>query len=97
MRQTKDIREVLRRHVKVINGIPRKIELVQHNVDVGGAKSIWLAPYWVPQCHWVWLKEELGRILEDGFIVESNSSWRALIVFVKKKDGMTHCVWTFKS
>ena len=75
--------------MKVMSGIPGKMELIQHNVDVEGAKPIRLAPYRVPQCHRVWLKEELGRMLEDGAIVESNSSWGAPIVLVKKKDGTT--------
>ena len=94
--QTKEVREVLRRHVKVMSEIPGKTELVQHNVDVGGAKPIRLAPYWVPQCHMVWLKEELGRILEDGVIVESNSSWGAPIILVKKKNGMTRLFVDFR-
>ena len=96
VKQMKEVREVLRRHVKVMSGIPGKTELVQHNVDVGGAKPIRLAPYQVPQCHKVWLKEELGRMLEDGVIVESNSSWGALIVLVKKKDGTTRLCVDFR-
>ena len=42
---------MLRRHVKVMSRIPVKMELVHHNVDVGGAKPIRLAPYRVSQCH----------------------------------------------
>ena len=33
-------RELLRKHVKVMSEIPGKMELVWHNVDVGGAKPI---------------------------------------------------------
>ena len=82
--------------MKVMSGIPGKTELVQHNVDVGGAKPIWLAPYQIPQCRRVWLKEDLGRMSEDGVIVESNSSWGAPIVLVKKKDGTTRLCVDFR-
>ena len=40
MNKMKEMREMLRKHVKVMSGIPGKMELVQHNMDVGGAKPI---------------------------------------------------------
>ena len=40
VKKRKKVREMLRRHVKVMSGIPGKTELVQHNVDVGGVNPI---------------------------------------------------------
>ena len=54
-------------------------------MDVGGAKPIRLAPYYVLLCHRMWLKEELDRMMEDGVILVSNSSIGAPIVLVKRR------------
>ena len=56
-------------------------------------KPICFAPSRVHQHYRVWIRKELGKMSKDGVIMESNSSWGAPIVLVRKKDETTRlCV-----
>ena len=44
-------------------------------------------PYTLALKHYVWVKEEIDKLLEAGFIRQSHSSWSAPIVVVPKGDG----------
>jgi hypothetical protein len=45
------------------------------------------APYRIVSSKLKELKEQLLELLDKGFIRPSTSSWGALVLFVKKKDG----------
>ena len=52
-----------------------------------------IAPYRMAPTELTELKKQLIRLLEKGFIRPSVSPWRALVLFVRKKDGsMRLCI-----
>ena len=52
-----------------------------------GATPISRAPYQIALTELKELKTQLEELLEKGYIRPSTSSWGALVLFVKKKDG----------
>lgn len=56
-------------------------------------KPISIAPFRMAPTKLKELKEQIQYLLDKGFIRPSASSWRASILFVKKKDGsMRMCI-----
>jgi hypothetical protein len=70
-----------------ITGLPSDRE-VEFSIDlVSGTQPIHKAPYRMAPTELRELKEQLQELLNRGFIRPSVSPWRALVLFVKKKDG----------
>ena len=76
-----------------IPGLPRKRE-VEFVIDlVSGALPILMAPYRMTPTKLSELKKQVVELLEKQFIRPSESSWRAPMLLVKKKDESSHlCV-----
>ena len=74
-------------------GLPQDRE-VEFTIDlVLGTTSISKAPYRMTPIELKKLKVQLQELLDKGFIRPSVSPWRALMLFVKKKDGsMRLCI-----
>jgi hypothetical protein len=74
-------------------GLPPQRE-VEFGIEcVSGANPISKAPYRMVSSELKELKEQLQELLDKGFICPSISSWGALVLFVKKKDGsMRMCI-----
>jgi hypothetical protein len=67
-------------------GLPLEKE-VEVSIDtLPGTSPIAQAPYRMVLTELAELKIQLRELLEKGFICPSNSPWRALVLFVKKKD-----------
>ncbi|GKD36001.1 hypothetical protein Tco_1251510, partial [Tanacetum coccineum] len=64
---------------------PRQVEF---RIDlVLGVAPVACAPYRLAPSEIKELSVQLQELLEKGFIRPSSSSWGALVLFVKKKDG----------
>jgi hypothetical protein len=60
---------------------------------IPGTQPIHKAPYRMAPTELSELKKQLQELLDRGFIRPSVSSWGALVLFVKKKDGsMQMCI-----
>ena len=64
-----------------------KTNVYQHTIDVGEAKPIKLHPYRTSPRHLEFLKEKIGRMLNNKLIEKSFSPWSAPTVIVNKKNG----------
>jgi len=68
-------------------GLPRKRE-IDFTIDLKpGTEPIAKAPYCMSDLELKELQIQLNELLDMGFIRPSISSWGALVIFVKKKDG----------
>nr|GFA58187.1 putative reverse transcriptase domain-containing protein [Tanacetum cinerariifolium] len=65
--------------------LTRKVEF--HIDLVPGAAPVVRAPYKLAHLEMKELSDQLQKLLDKGFIRSSSSLWRALVLFVKKKDG----------
>nr|GFB72406.1 putative reverse transcriptase domain, aspartic peptidase domain protein [Tanacetum cinerariifolium] len=74
-------------------GLPSARE-IEFSIDlIHGTKPILKAPYRMAPFELKELKEQLQKMLENGFIRPSVSPWGAPVLFVKKKDGsMPLCI-----
>ena len=60
---------------------------IRHKIDTGAAKPIKQAPRRLPQAKREIIEAEIDRMLKQGIIEPSTSSWSFPVVLVKKKDG----------
>ncbi|GKG10564.1 hypothetical protein Tco_0341964, partial [Tanacetum coccineum] len=61
---------------------------VEFQIDlIPGAAPVARAPYRLAPSEMKELLEQLQELSDKGFIRPSSSPWRALVLFVKKKDG----------
>ncbi|GKC32643.1 putative reverse transcriptase domain-containing protein [Tanacetum coccineum] len=68
-------------------GLP-PLRQVEFQIDlIQGAAPVACAPYRLAPFEMRELSVQLQELLEKGFILPSSSSWGALVLFVKKKDG----------
>ena len=64
---------------------------IDHDIQhIPGATPISKSPYKMSMPEAIELKEQLLQLLDQGFIRPSVSSWGALVLFQKKKDGTLH-------
>jgi hypothetical protein len=68
------------------SGLPPQREVEFRIEGVSGTNSIYRAPYRMAPSKLKELKEQFQELLDKGFIRPRSSPWRALILFVKKKD-----------
>ena len=71
----------------VMQIIPGRTNLVEHDVQTGDAHPVKLPPYRLPHAYRGSVQNEIQEMLEQGIIEPSSSAWSAPIVLVKKKDG----------
>jgi len=70
-----------------VPGLPLDRE-IEFSIDlVPGTTPISKAPYRMASVELVELKKQLQDLLDKGLIRSSVSSWGALVLFVRKKDG----------
>nr|GFB46175.1 putative reverse transcriptase domain-containing protein [Tanacetum cinerariifolium] len=79
--------EFLEVFLEDLPGLPTARQ-VEFQIDlVPGAAPIARSPYRLAPTELQELSTQLQELSEKGFIRPSSSSWRALVLFVKKKDG----------
>ncbi|GJY73055.1 putative reverse transcriptase domain-containing protein [Tanacetum coccineum] len=72
---------------KDLQGLPPTRQVEFHIKLIPGAAPVARAPYHLAPAEMKELTEQLKELSDKGFIRPSSSPWRALILFVKKKDG----------
>ena len=82
-----DIEELKKKYKDVLQDVPDRTTLVQHDIPTGDAVPIRLPPYRLSHHSQEVLREEIRTLLDQGIIRPSKSPWAAPIVLVKKKDG----------
>ena len=82
-----DIEELKKKYKDVLQDVPGRTTLVQHDIPTGDAVPIRFPPYRLAHHSQEVLREEIRTLLDQGIIRPSKSPWAALIVLVKKKDG----------
>ena len=60
---------------------------IRHKIDTGAAKPIKQAPRRLPQARREIIETEIDRMLKQGIIEPSTSSWWSPVVLVERKDG----------
>ena len=71
--------------------------LTQMSIDMGDSDPFSQKPYLVAMKHYLWVKEEIDKLLEAGVIRNSHSSWSAPIIVVLKGDGGKHLVIDYRA
>ena len=61
--------------------------LIKMSIDTSDHLLIARKPYALALKHYDWVRDEMDKLLEEGVIQESHSSWSAPIVVVPKGDG----------
>ena len=82
-----DIEELKKKYKDVLQDVPGRTTLVQHDIPTGDAVPIRFPPYRLAHHSQEMLREEIRTLLDQGIIRPSKSPWAAPIVLVKKKDG----------
>nr|GEW36171.1 reverse transcriptase domain-containing protein [Tanacetum cinerariifolium] len=81
------VQEFLEVFPKDLPGIPPTRQ-VEFRIDlIPGAAPVARAPYRLAPSEMMELVEQLQELADKGFIRPCSSPWRALVLFVKKKDG----------
>ncbi|GJY90920.1 putative reverse transcriptase domain-containing protein, partial [Tanacetum coccineum] len=70
-----------------LSGLPPLGSCSLYRIGKGGCTVCQRAPYRLATSEMIELLVQLQELLEKGFIRPSSSSWGALMLFVKKKDG----------
>ena len=86
-----DIKKFKEKYKDVIQDVPGKTQIVQHDIRTGDAVPIRLPPYRLAHHSQEVLREEIRTLLDLEIIKPSKIPWAAPIVLVKKKDG-TQCM-----
>ena len=82
------MREYLSVFPEDLPGLPPDRE-VEFSIDlIPGTAPVSKAPYRLAPAELKELKTQLEELIEKGFIRPNHSPWRALVLFVRKKDGM---------
>ena len=69
-----------------------RTSLVKHTIDTCDSRSIRRPPCRFPDTQQI--AEEVGKMMEQGIIQESDSPWASQVVLVRKKDGSTRHLTT---
>ena len=87
------VKEFLDVFLDELLGLPPHTKVDFEIEIVPGTTPISIAPYRMAPLKLKELKKQLEELLEKGFVRPSISLWRALVLFVKKKDGsMRLCI-----
>ena len=88
-----EIGKLKKKYKDVIQDVPGKTQIVQHDIRTGDAMPIRLPSYRLAHHSQEVLREEIRTLLDQELIRLSKSPWAVPIVLVKKKDGIQHmCV-----
>ena len=82
-----DIEKFKEKYKDVIQDVPGKTQIVQHDIRTGDAVPVRLPSYWLAPHSQEVLGEEIRTLFDQELIRPSKSPWAVPIVLVKKKDG----------
>src|SRR6266487_5489677 len=91
--QQKQLNNLLEKYQDLFDKNLRKCGIVKHEIDTGVERPIKQHAYQRPLAEKRVIQQEVEKMLEQGAIRESSSSWTSPVVLVKKKNGETRfCV-----
>ena len=96
VQQQIELQKTLAVHETILTKQPGLTSLTQFEIDTGSADPIRQRPYSTPVTMKPKVDEEITWLLEQGFIVPSNSPWASPIVTVRKPDGSARLCVDFR-
>lgn len=85
--QKMDAIQLLCTHPTVLNDVPSRTAVLEHDTDVGNATSIKQHPYNCSPAKREVMKKELNYLAENGFAKPSRSPWSSPCVLPLISDG----------
>ena len=85
--QQNEIMWVLGKREEIFTDIPGKTSIIEHRVHLIKDRPIRSWPYALPYAVRGEIQEEIQKMINTGFVCESNSPYASPMVVVKKKDG----------
>jgi hypothetical protein len=73
-----------------------RTNIVTHHIDTGNAREIKQHPYRMSPKHETFIKEEIGRLEQQGLIVPSHSPWTSPALVVGKANGKMRLVVDYR-
>lgn len=71
----------------MLNDVPSRTTVLEHDIDVGNATPIKQHPYLCSPAKKEVMKKELDHLIENGFAKPSRSPWSSPCVLPSKSDG----------
>jgi len=72
---------------ELFTDVPKKTNAIQHDVDVGDAKSCKQHPYRMNSLRVQYMEKEIEYMLQNGIIETSSSEWSSPCILFPKSDG----------
>jgi len=72
---------------ELFTDVPKKVNAIQHDVDVGDAKPCKQHLYHVNPLRVQYMEKEIEYMLQNGIIETSSSEWSSPCILVPKSDG----------
>ena len=94
--QRKELAKVITQYREIFQDVPRKINLIEQDVDVGDSATIKQHPYRVSPMKKELLDKEVQYMLQNDIIEESQSNWSSPCILVPKQDGRFHFCTDFR-
>ena len=88
--QKEEIRKLIRKYSEICaisNTKLGRTNIVKHRINTGDHKPVSRKPYRANEEKEKMIKEELDKMIKDGVVRESESSWSSPVVIIDKKDG----------
>src|SRR5436190_20054562 len=89
-RQKEEIRKLIRKYSEICAISDTKLgrtNIVKHRINTGEHLPVSRKPYRANEEKEKLIKEELDKMIKDGVVRESESSWSSPVVIIDKKDG----------
>ncbi|XP_021371318.1 uncharacterized protein LOC110461908 [Mizuhopecten yessoensis] len=85
--QKTDVKEMLEEFEDVLTDVPGKTNLGEHDITTLTDEPVRATSHSIPYSMKATIQDEVGKMLEMGVIMPSESPYSAPVVIVKKKDG----------
>ena len=80
----------------IFKDVPGRTTLLEHDVDIGGAKPIKQCPYRLNPRKEEIVNREVQYMLDNDLVEPSSSPWSSPVVLVKKEDGQDRLCFDYR-